>query len=119
MALFNLSPAIALLSNELVTVRRRGADTFVNGRRQARTYSTIVVGVSASVQPLSGAELAKLPEGENSSEWATLYVPAVLLEGDVIDCVRGTFQVRKLNDWQPHGVYSKAMIRKFDTGEVP
>jgi hypothetical protein len=61
-------------------VQRRAAATFVAGRpvQAAPTNLSIV----ASIQPASGKDLLRLPEGRRSNETRVLYTTTRLLTGD-------------------------------------
>lgn len=118
MSVFDLSGVIASLANTTVIVSRlHAADSYdANGRAVARTYDDVAVGV-ASVQPISGNDLNKLPEGERDIEWATIYFAGVLLDGDIVTTPSTRYQVRTMNNWVNTGAYTKALLRKFDDQE--
>ncbi len=118
MALFNLAGAVAGMGNAKVTVRRPAPDTYdANGRAAVRVYSVIASG-KASVQPVKGQDIEKLPEGENLTEWQTIYFSHALIAGDLIDVTgKGTFQVRTLNDWMDTGAFSKVFMKKMNPQE--
>ncbi len=117
MSLFNLSAAISLLGNAVVTITRHDADSYdENGRAAPRVFRTISSG-RASLQPVTGTDLAKLPEGENTSEWATLYYAKPLQAGDRVTCTQGAFEVRQLNAWDSLGSFNKTFVRKYDPQE--
>lgn len=116
-SLFNLSSVVSLLSNTTITVTRHADDTYdAYGRAVPRTLTTISTG-RASLQPIKGSDLNKLPEGENSSTWATLYYSKPLLAGDRVTCDQGSFEVRSLNAWDSLGTFNKTFVRKFDPQE--
>lgn len=113
MGLFNLTPAVGLLSNVTVTVQRPAAGGYDdNGRALPRTFTTLGP-VRASMQPIKGSDLLKLPEGERDSSWQTIYAPLALQDGDTVVAPDASYQVRALGDWMTLGAFSRVFIRRF------
>lgn len=119
MSLFNLAPAVALLSNERVTIRRPAADSYdANGRATARTFTSIATNLGASIQPIRGNELMKLPEGERDVEWQTMYTSVAVVDGDYVTVIgKGEYQARSLADWQTMGAYTRVYLKRFNAQE--
>lgn len=116
MSLFDLSFAVAAFSTHVITVRRYDAAVFVNGRAQARTYTDTIA--RASVQPISGADLKRLPEGFDPTDVKSVWVEFVMQDGDTVIIGGAEHQVEKLEDWSLAGNYSKAIVRKLAVREV-
>ncbi len=117
MGLFNLSPAVGLLSNVTITVRRHAPDSYdEHGRAVTRTFATLGP-LRASMQPIKGSDLLKLPEGERDSSWQTIYAPIALQDGDVIAAPDASYQVRSLGDWMTLGAFSRVFIRRMGEQE--
>lgn len=117
--MFNLGSIVATVADTTITVKRPAADTYDgNGVAVARTFTTIATNRPASCQPLKGAALDKLPEGELVDDWQTLFTAVPLKTGDYVTVAgKGEFQVRTLGDWQGAGAFSKVFIRKMGPGE--
>ena len=85
------------------------------GRVQPPTTSVIMA--EASVQPISGEELMRLPEGyraENMRElWTTteLKVAGAGQEADKIDIDGKIYQVESVKKWDHDGVYYQVVVR--------
>lgn len=62
------------------TVTRRTKGGFVRGRAQSTTDTTLTI--TASVQPASGRDLLRLPEGRRMTETRVLFTTTLLLAGD-------------------------------------
>jgi hypothetical protein len=87
------------------TVTRRAAATVVRGRAQPGAISTLPV--VASVQPASGRDLLRLPEGRRSIETRVVFTATQLLiaaqgsanNSDLI-LIEGTqFEVQQVQSW--------------------
>lgn len=117
MSLFDLSAAVTHLSSHSVTVRRFATDTYdANGYANARASSTF--SARASVQPITGRELAHLPEGSNATEFVSIWSDKVLQLRDRITVPgRGNFEVQHLDQWVDSGNYTKAIARQLDDTE--
>lgn len=116
-SLFNLGFAVSLLADKTVTIKRYSAATYdAHGRAQARTNTTFTA--RASVQPLSGVDLKREPEGSNTGDLRSVFVGAELKIGDEIVIGSERLQVERLNEWNSIGGYSKAIARLLDPREV-
>lgn len=108
-----------ILGDELATIiRDRGDATasviYLNGqpvRRQPITFQ-----LRCNVQPLSGADLAILPEGERLENSFSIWAWSgenFLAIGDKVILGTDTFQVQGAEDW---GSYVKGRAVRIDVG---
>jgi len=97
-----------------VTRRRFGAGSYdANGRYVEPSYSDTTI--RASVQPLRGDELLRLPEGQRQTKNVKLYTPSDLrvvddetkTKSDQIIDGTTTYEVRTAEDWTDEGGYWK------------
>lgn len=102
-----------MLSTETISVDIPDSHTYdANGVAQAKTYGA-PVNIRASVQPLRGADLAKLPEGELVTDWCTIYAATPMPTGArVVRADASVWEVRVANDWQLAGNFGKAMVKR-------
>lgn len=101
-----------------VTIRRGSAGTSVKGRFTAGSTSD-TTGVVASVQPITGKELERLPEGIRSHRPAKLYTETQILQVDVGAGTPPDQIIWDSETWEVHNVelhtwgsYYKAIIIK-------
>lgn len=100
------------------TVTRRPAAGHVEGRRAPPVPESLQV--KASVQPLSGRELERLPEGLQNREVRVIFTSVELLAGggddgyepDLVAIDGSTWQVEKTEAWdQLGGLYRSYIAR--------
>lgn len=99
------------------TVTRRTASTYVAGRAVAGSSSTLTI--TASVQPASGRELERLPEGRRAKETRVLYTTTPLYvggqgaayEADRIAIGGATWEVQHVEAWPAAGGYTRALVQ--------
>lgn len=117
MSLFNLSGVVLQLASHTVTVRRFSTDAYdANGYASARVSTTF--SAKASVQPITGRELAHLPEGSNATEFVSIWSNKTLQLRDRVTVPgRGSFEVHHLDQWVDSGNYTKALARQLDDAE--
>jgi hypothetical protein len=117
MTLFNLSQQVLQLAGHNVTVQRLSADAYgADGLRLPR--NTVTLSMRASVQPISGADLRRLPEGLHVHGMVSVHSASPLQMRDRITVPgSGTYEVEYLYDGQTNGAYSKALARKSQQGE--
>ena len=101
-----------------VTIRRGSAGTSYRGRHTKGSTSD-TTGVVASVQPITGKELERLPEGIRSKRPAKLYSETELKMVDVgagtpADQIIWDSETWEVSRLEPHtwGTYYKAIIVK-------
>jgi len=117
MSLFDLTGAVSMLSTHTITVRRFAVDTYdANGYANARSSSTFTA--RASVQPITGRELARLPDGANATDYVSVWSDATLQLRDRVTVPgRGSFEVEHLDHWSDAGAYTKVIARQLDDAE--
>ncbi len=119
MSLADLSSTVlALSSGDYVVTRAAGPKTYTQGKAVAPTTSPSTLTVTASVQPLTGRELQRLPEGMRTKELMKMYLVEELLvsapgqEPDTVSIDGVDFQVEAVERWGPLGNYHKAIVSK-------
>lgn len=117
MSLFDLSGVVLQLSNHTVTVQRFSADTYdTNGYAQPR--ASVAFTTRASVQPISGKELERLPDGTNTTAYVSIWTKVALQPRDrVFVPTMGSFEVEHLDGWTASGNYTKAIAKALDDAE--
>lgn len=103
-----LSDVISTFATGTYTVTRRAASTYSNGVRVAGSTSTL--SITASVQPVTGRELERLPEGMRTTEVVKLYTTTALRTADSGDpdhiSIDGeTYEVQLVERWTAKGYY--------------
>lgn len=115
-----LTDSILNLANTTITITHRTEVPRVQGRTQPPVTST--VSAKASVQPTSGRDLQRLPEGKNTQDLVSVWTLEPLQLGDVgqgilPDLVAyngSTYEAEHVEPWLGHlGVtYYFAIARK-------
>lgn len=112
------SDVIASLDTGSYVVTRRAAATYdTHGRAQPGGTSTITI--DASVQPASGRDLLRLPEGRRSIETRVVFTPTALLvgaqgaanEADLIAIDGKTWEVQQVETWPGAVGYYRAIVQ--------
>ncbi len=103
MSLFDLSGVVALMATDTITVLRFATDTYTTaGIANARSSTSSTV--RASVQPITGRDLARMPDGTNASELISVWAPMVFQLRDRITVSgRGSFEVQHVDLWGANG----------------
>lgn len=118
LALVPVDSAINALASGTYTVTRYGAGSYSNGGATLGSSSTFTI--RASVQPATGRELQRLPEGERVRDWLAIWTPTLLRtqEGssapDRISIDGYTYEVAIVDDWMSEGGYCKAIAQRLD-----
>lgn len=111
-----------MLSNlrytEVITITRKTGGSYVNGVWTPAADATS--SARASVQPLIGAELQRLPEGQRTGEVYKLYTATQLYaasetlarDADLITWRGAQYQVEIVEVWSRSSLYYKAIIRR-------
>lgn len=118
MAIMDLSPTVLDLASGTYTVTRySGAGGYgSDGIFAAPATSTFTI--EASVQPVRGRELQRLPEGLRSEEVRAIFTPTALrcaAPGQLPDRISiggESWQVEVVEDWSDLGNYYRAVARK-------
>ncbi len=98
------------------TITRATPSTYVEGVVVPGTSSTLEI--QALVCPLSGADLAALPEGQFTREDLQVFAVVALrveaqdVEPDRISVHGQLWKVIKLERWTPQGNFYRAIVRK-------
>jgi hypothetical protein len=114
-----LADAITALATGTYVVTRPGPGAWATGLFVEDAPSTF--SIVASVQPTSGKDLARLPEGERSAARITLFTVTELRTASIAGktlsdrvAYRGeTYEVEHVDAWESGGFY-KAIARKVE-----
>ncbi len=113
----NLSNVIASLATGTYTVTRWAADSYdTNGVLVKGATSTL--SVLACVQPLTGRDLQRLPEGRRTREGKAVYTATALRVEPVADRISidgETYEVESVRVWYDSGAYYRAVALKVNT----
>jgi hypothetical protein len=124
----DLSSTVLRLSSGSYTVSRREVGSWTDGLYSPGDLSTLTV--VASVQPLTGKQLQRLPEGLRAKELKAFITQTLLRtvsesEGTPADVVEvpgeGFYQIEKVEDWSQAGFYSciGSLIHENAEGDLP
>lgn len=113
----DLSGVVLGLASGSYSVARSLGGYDGDGRYYPGTISTF--NIQASVQPLKGRDLLRLPEGLRTEELVTIYTPTQLFtqganqDPDVVTVAGLQYQVQTVEQWGPDGSYWKAIAAKL------
>lgn len=117
MSVMDLSGVVLNLASGSYTVTRSApGSTGSDGRWVAGATSPLTI--MASVQPLNGRDLLRLPEGERTTERVKVYSPMQLFvpgagqDADVITVAGIQYQIETAEQWGANGAYWKMIARK-------
>ncbi len=114
---------MGILGQEAITLHRRAVGTRSEGRYTPGAAVDSII--YASVQPLSGRELERLPEGERQKHSVKVYTETELRTSDqaadtladLLVINSGTFKVLRVDRWSaviPH--YEAYAVREDEAG---
>lgn len=112
-------PAIRQLATNSYTVLRRGLGTTVAGRYAQLVPNTF--SIRASIQPVTGADILRLPVGLRQDNTICIYTATPLRtavapggnEADVVIYQGLQFEVSTVFDWSESGGFVKAWAKKL------
>lgn len=113
----DMSDAIDMLASGTITVSRPGTPLLVDGRLQSVASSTLGP-FSASVQPLTGRDVERLPEGLRDKEARVVFTtadlrpanPAAGTLGDRVTFDGREFEVQSSEAWAELGNYRRCVL---------
>ena len=116
---FDMSDAIACLASGCYTVTRSSTTTVVNGRRAAPATSTFEI--VASIQPATGRDMKRLPEGIRTTEIMTVFtstelfqaLPESAREADRVAIDGGSFEMQVVERWAALGNYWRCVVARI------
>lgn len=115
---FDMRPTIAALATESIKLMRFAAGTYDSNGRLVVGSNTITT-VEVSLQPLSGKDLYRLPEGFQTAGVVAVWSPSELRTEDLIKTATGDqYQLEVMQDWNLAGMYYKAVGKKLCGAEV-
>jgi len=113
----DMSDAIDMLASGTITVSRPGVPLLVDGRLQS-TVGTTLGPFSVSVQPLTGRDVERLPEGLRDREARVVFTaadlrpanPAAGTHGDRVTFDGAEFEVQSAEPWVELGNYRRCVL---------
>lgn len=114
----NLSSVIANLGATNYNIMRLTSNGYTDGRRNAPAESNFTI--LAMVQPLTGRELDRVPEGLQDKEVRAVWTTADLIvstagdthEPDVITIDGAPYQIQTVENWSDLGAYRRYIAAK-------
>jgi hypothetical protein len=109
---------LSLASGTYTVTRRTVADPPYDADGIATAISTTTLSATGSIQPASGRDLKRLPEGRRTSESRVFFTPTELRsvasgqEADLISADGDTWEVSNIEPWPALGNYYRAIITK-------
>jgi hypothetical protein len=99
--------------------RYPSAQSFTDGKRDAQTPTELTI--YAMIQPASGRDLLRLPEGLRSGEVIAIWTETELrleneaeqLRPDEVGYKGQSYQVESIENWSDAGNYYKALARRI------
>lgn len=101
-----------LLDGESIRVERATGVQFVDGKPVTTGSSSFYI--SASVQPISGKELAIMPEGDRMKTIVWVYTTWQIFPNDIFSYQGSKYQAQTSEAWAGH---FKSKAFKIDVGE--
>lgn len=108
---FGLGPVVTQLAFDPITVTR-AAGAYTSGVWVAGLPSTF--DAVASITPLKGRELARLPEGRRENGAVQAFLIVELRNGDRFTWSSATYEVDVVEDWSTYG-YWRVLAARVQT----
>lgn len=112
MSLPDLSSIVAAFATGTYTVTRPAATTYTLGR--VNTPSTSSFSFTGSIQPTTGKDLKRLPEGMQTLEVITIFTPVELKNLDQLTFDGQPWQVQSVEKYDTLGAYWRAYAIKVN-----
>lgn len=106
----DLGDAIAEMETGTYRVRRPSAATVAKGR--ATPGAPTILAISGSLQPMSGRELQRLPEGMREKELLQFFTVVEMRSGDVLESGGYDWEVDRVFDFSQLGGYYRAVMTR-------
>jgi hypothetical protein len=109
MSLFDLAPAVNMLSSGTISVARRDVTSYsLDGVANPVTYS-VTFSCRGSVQPTPGEDIKKLPEGEDYDGAINIWAARDLKITDIVTWRGEQYRVVSSRLWTQLGNYSESV----------
>lgn len=116
----SLADVVLHLASGTYTVTRQTGGSYVNGIWTPGGSSTF--SIVASIQPTSGEDLVRLPEGVRTRELVTVFTPTELqvknapagTEADRIAYKGASYEVQTVEKWDEQGGFYRAVAAKIE-----
>lgn len=110
MPIEDLADAIAEMQTGAYRVRRPSAPTVAKGR--ATPGAPTILEIAGSLQPMSGREMQRLPEGMRERELLQFFTPTEMRSGDVLEYGGYDWEVDRVFDFSQLGGYYRAVMTR-------
>lgn len=118
MPVMDLTDVIASFATGTYAVRRRASSTYTDGYLDPDSFTTL--SVTGCLQPVTGRELQRMPEGWQDQEvqqlWSPIYLRTKQDDGaaDVLEIDGVLWEVQKCERWDTLGAYWRAYMMKVE-----
>lgn len=116
MSVLDLGPVVLSFKTGTYAVTRRGPATYVNGRKT--DAAPTVVNVDGCVQPVTGRDLQRLPEGRRGGETIKILTVVELFTedashaADTLSIDGYTWEVASAERWGTMASYYRSLLTK-------
>lgn len=113
----DMSDVVESMITDTYAVTRRSASVYADGRLQDPVDQ--IFSINASVQPATGRDLQRLPEGTRTAEVRAIFTTSELLtqgvdqSPDVLAIEGFAYEVQTVEQWGSVGNYFKALAMKI------
>jgi hypothetical protein len=116
----SLADTVIRLASGTYTAARQTGGMYANGIWVPLSFSTFEI--VASIQPASGEDLVRVPEGVRTRELVTVFTPTELqvknapagTEADRVAYKGATYEVQTVEKWDESGSYYRAVAAKIE-----
>jgi hypothetical protein len=111
----DLSWLVDEFSSTTITLNRPTEGYDSNG---LRTTSSVTTTFNASVQPITGLDLQRMPQGFQDKYLVSVWSKTQLFLRDQLVINGDKFEVQHTDDWQGNGTYHKVIAQRLDIRET-
>lgn len=114
MSVMDLRSVLASFRTGYYTVFRPASTSYdTNGRIEDPTYDTFA-DEPMCIQPTSGADLRRLPQGLQTDEIKTIWCEFAILLRDRVVIGGASWEVQRVEPWNELGGYWRAFVTKLN-----
>jgi hypothetical protein len=108
----DLSGAITNLASDSISVSRPAAATYDSKGRLVNNGTASTFSARASVQPATGKDLLRMPEGLRTTDLQAIFCATELKTGDLVTLPEGVYQVQHVEVWARSGNFYRAVASR-------